>query len=87
MPGVVARTVQQSRETLTGIGESVASVWNLANDNRLARYVMMIVLFTVGLGVLVYYIEHWALRLEPASRVRQSRSRTSSAVSGGQSSR
>ena len=60
VPGVVARTVQQSRETLSGIGESVASVWNLANDNRLARYVMMIVLFTVGLGVLVYYIEHWA---------------------------
>jgi voltage-gated potassium channel len=59
VPTGIAATVAQVRKTLADIGDGTTSVWNLANDNRLARYVMMIVIFTVGLGVLVYTVEHW----------------------------
>ena len=59
VPTGIAATVAQVQKTLADVGEGVTSVWNLANDNRLARYVMMIVIFTVGLGSLVYTVEHW----------------------------
>ncbi|MBU6288745.1 MAG: NAD-binding protein [Chloroflexi bacterium] len=59
VPGAVANSLAQVRKALSDFGEGVTSVWNLANDNRLARYVMMIVIFTVGLGVVVYTVEHW----------------------------
>jgi voltage-gated potassium channel len=59
VPGAVANSLARVRTSLSDFGEAVTSVWNLTNDSRLARYVMMIVLFTVGLGVVVYTVEHW----------------------------
>ncbi len=58
VPTGISGALLQARAALSGAGESASSVWNLANDNRLARYVMLIVIFTVGLGVIVYTVEH-----------------------------
>jgi voltage-gated potassium channel len=58
VPTGLSATLTQTRKAFNDFSEGLNSVWNLSNDHQLARYVMLIVIFTVGLGVVVYTVEH-----------------------------
>jgi voltage-gated potassium channel len=58
VPTGLSAALTQTRKAFNDFSEGFNSVWNLSNDHQLARYVMLIVIFTVGLGVVVYTVEH-----------------------------
>lgn len=58
VPSAIGTAIEQARSALADVGDGVTSVWTLSNNSRLARYVMLIVIFTVGIGALVYTVEH-----------------------------